>query len=98
LSYIVASIGNFREDVRFAARQRWKYLADSDNDPIYLAGRRTTWRDWERREDYYTEGSLLWLGVDAQIRRLTDGKKTLRDFARGFFAAGSKQSLTHFPI
>jgi predicted metalloprotease with PDZ domain len=70
--------------------RRWKALADSDNDPIYLAGHRITWRDWERREDYYTEGPLLWLGVDAQIRRLTDGKKTLRDFVRGFFATGPK--------
>jgi len=72
----------------FRPGRRWKSLADSDNDPIYLAGRHTTWRDWERREDYYTEGPLLWLGVNAQIRRLTDGNKTLKDFARAFFAAG----------
>lgn len=75
------------EEVSRPGRQ-WKSLADSDYDPVYLAGHHITWRDWERREDYYTEGPLLWLGVDAQIRRLTDGKKTLRDFAREFFAAG----------
>jgi predicted metalloprotease with PDZ domain len=74
----------------FRPGRQWKSLADSDNDPIYLAGRRITWRDWERREDYYTEGPLLWLGVDAQIRRVTDGKRTLRDFAHSFFAAGPK--------
>lgn len=68
--------------------RRWKSLADSDNDPIYLAGHHITWRDWERREDYYTEGPLLWLGVDAQVRTLTDGKKTLRNFVHAFFAAG----------
>jgi predicted metalloprotease with PDZ domain len=68
--------------------RQWKSLADSDYDPVYLAGHHTTWRDWERREDYYTEGPLLWLGVDAQIRRLTDGRKTLKDFGRTFFAAG----------
>lgn len=68
--------------------RRWKSLADSDYDPIYLAGRHITWRDWERREDYYTEGPLLWLGVDAQVRRLTDGKKTLSYFVHAFFAAG----------
>jgi predicted metalloprotease with PDZ domain len=66
----------------------WKSLADSDNDPVYLAGHHITWRDWERREDYYTEGPLLWLGVDAQIRRLTGGKKTLEDFASAFFTTG----------
>ena len=51
---------------------------------------RTTWRDWERREDYYAEGPLLWLGIDAQIRRMRGGNKTLRDFARSFFAAGPR--------
>jgi predicted metalloprotease with PDZ domain len=75
------------EQVSRPGRQ-WKSLADSDYDPVYLAGHHITWRDWERREDYYTEGTLLWLGVDAQIRRLTDGKKTLRDFAPRFFAGG----------
>ena len=68
--------------------RQWKSLADSDYDPVYLAGHHITWRDWERREDYYTEGPLLWLGVDAQIRRVTDGKKTLKEFGRAFFAAG----------
>lgn len=75
------------EQVSRPGRQ-WKSLADSDYDPVYLAGHPITWRDWERREDYYTEGPLLWLGVDAHIRRSTDGKKTLKDFARAFFAAG----------
>lgn len=67
--------------------RQWKSLADRDYDPVYLAGHRITWRDWEQREDYYAEGPLLWLGVDAQIRRLTDGKKSLNDFANSFFAA-----------
>jgi len=75
------------EQVSRPGRQ-WKSLADSDYDPVYLAGHHITWRDWERCEDYYTEGPLLWLSVDSQIRSLTDGKKTLRDVAREFFAAG----------
>ena len=80
------------EQVSRPGRQ-WKSLADSDYDPVYLAGHHITWRDWERREDYYTEGPLLWLGVDAQIRRSTEGKKTLKDFARAFFAAGQAPSV-----
>ena len=68
--------------------RQWKSLADSDYDPVYLAGHHITWRDWERREDYYAEGLLLWLGVDAEIRRLMGGKKTLKDFASAFFAVG----------
>jgi len=68
--------------------RQWKSLADSDYDPVYLAGHHITWRDWERREDYYTEGPLLWLGVDAQIRRLRNGKQTLKDLASAFLAVG----------
>lgn len=75
------------EQVSRPGRQ-WKSLADSDYDPVYLAGHHITWRDWERREDYYTEGPLLWLGVDAQIRRVSDGKENLKAFARAFFVPG----------
>lgn len=73
--------------------REWKSLADSDYDPVYLAGHHITWRDWERREDYYAEGPLLWMGIDARIRRLTHGKRTLRDFAYKFFTVGHKPAV-----
>jgi predicted metalloprotease with PDZ domain len=78
--------------------RRWKTLADSDYDPVYLAGHHITWRDWERREDYYAEGPLLWLGVDAKLRKLSNGKKSLKDFARVFFASGQAPSVTTYPF
>lgn len=80
------------EQVSRPGRQ-WKSLADSDYDPVYLAGHHITWRDWERREDYYEEGPILWLGVDAKIRRLSSGKKSLKDFAHAFFAPGEAASV-----
>ena len=83
------------EQVSRPGRQ-WKSLADSDCDPVYLAGHHITWRDWERREDYYAEGALLWLGVDATIRRLTDSRKSLQDFARVFFASGETPSVSTY--
>lgn len=76
--------------------RRWKTLGDSDYDPVYLAGHHITWRDWERREDYYAEGPLLWLGVDAKLRSLSNGKKSLKDFARAFFASGHAPSMTTY--
>jgi predicted metalloprotease with PDZ domain len=36
---------------------------------------------------YYDEAVLVWLEVDARIRELTNGKRTLDDFARRFFHA-----------
>lgn len=63
----------------------WKSLEDSTNDAIYMAKHRVSWRDWQRREDYYPEGVLLWLDVDARLRELSHGRHGLDDFARLFF-------------
>ena len=40
---------------------------------------------WQRSEDYYNEGMLIWLEVDATLRRLTNGQRGMDDFARAFF-------------
>jgi predicted metalloprotease with PDZ domain len=72
--------------------RRWKDLQDSTNDAIYMAKHRVAWRDWQRREDYYPEGVLLWLDVDARLRELSHGERGIDDFARIFFAKNSAQS------
>jgi predicted metalloprotease with PDZ domain len=72
----------------------WKTLQDSTNDAVYMAGHRVAWRDWQRREDYYPEGVLLWLDVDARLRELTGGRRGLDDFARRFFMAGDGPETT----
>jgi predicted metalloprotease with PDZ domain len=46
------------------------------------------WRDWQRREDYYPEGVMLWLDVDMLLRELTGDRKSMSDFAATFFGAG----------
>jgi predicted metalloprotease with PDZ domain len=72
--------------------RRWKDLQDSTNDAIYMAKHHVAWRDWQRREDYYPEGVLLWLDVDARLRELSHGKRGIDDFARVFFVKDSTQS------
>jgi predicted metalloprotease with PDZ domain len=71
----------------------WKTLADSANDASYMAGHHVAWRDWQRREDYYPEGVLLWLDVDARLRELSHGKRGLDDFARRFFSATGERGV-----
>ena len=72
----------------------WKDLQDSTNDAVYMAGHHVAWRDWQRREDYYPEGVLLWVDVDARLRELSHGKRGLDDFAQLFFdARGSDQRI-----
>ena len=64
----------------------WKPLQDTTNDPISAMRRPLPWRSWQRSEDYYSEGQLIWLDADSLIRELSHGKKSLDDFAGTFFA------------
>jgi predicted metalloprotease with PDZ domain len=75
---------------------RWKDLQDSTNDAIYMAKHHIEWPDWQRREDYYPEGVLLWLDVDARLRELSHGKRSMDDFAHVFFAKdGAQRTRTY---
>ncbi|WP_321326732.1 peptidase M61 [uncultured Parasphingorhabdus sp.] len=63
----------------------WRPLIDTSHDPIIAARRPKPWTSWQRAEDYYNEGLLIWLEADQIIRRESGGKKSLEDFARAFF-------------
>ncbi len=63
----------------------WKPLIDTTNDPITAARAPEPWRNWQRSEDYYTEGLLIWLDADTLIRERSKGKRSLDDFAHRFF-------------
>lgn len=63
----------------------WRPLEDTTNDPIIAERRPLPWRTWQRSEDYYSEGQLIWLDADTLIRERTGGKRSLDDFAKAFF-------------
>jgi predicted metalloprotease with PDZ domain len=63
----------------------WRPLIDTTHDPIIAARKPKPWSSWQRQEDYYNEGLLIWLEVDGIIRRESEGEKSLEDFARSFF-------------
>lgn len=44
---------------------------------------------WQRGYDFYSEGSLLWLAIDARLREVSGGRRTLDDFAKRFHAGAS---------
>lgn len=75
----------------------WKSLEDTTNDPVVSMRRPQPWRSWRRSEDYYSEGELVWLDADTLIRKMTDGAKSLDDFARAFFGVkdGDYSELTY---
>jgi predicted metalloprotease with PDZ domain len=63
----------------------WRPMQDTTNDPIIAQRAPQPWGTYQRSEDYYVEGALIWLDADTWIREQTDGKKSLDDFAKGFF-------------
>ena len=67
------------------AGRRWRPLEDTTDDPIIAQRRPEGWRSWQRAEDYYREGLLLWLDADSLIRERSHGQHSLDDFARAFF-------------
>jgi predicted metalloprotease with PDZ domain len=75
----------------------WRPLQDTTNDPIINERRPQPWRSWERSEDYYTEGLLIWLDADTLIREKTHGAKSMNDFAHAFFGVddGSYTTLPY---
>jgi predicted metalloprotease with PDZ domain len=67
----------------------WRDLEDTTYQPIVTARRALSWLSWERTEDYYPEGALIWLDVDTKIRELSGDKRSLDDFAHAFFGGGN---------
>ncbi|HVZ99762.1 MAG TPA: peptidase M61 [Caulobacterales bacterium] len=69
----------------------WRPLVDTTNDPIISPRAPQAWRSWQRSEDYYSEGQLIWLEADTLIRERTNNRKSLDDFARAFFGVNDGQ-------
>lgn len=69
--------------------RQWRPLSDDVNYPAFMLRQGVPWHDWQRRKDYYLEGVMLWLNVDAILRERSDGRRSIDDFARTFFAGAS---------
>lgn len=64
----------------------WRSLDDTTNQPIISAhfSAPEFWPSWQRSFDYYPESDLVWLDADTKIRELSNGQKSLDDFAKLF--------------
>src|SRR5438270_1384741 len=79
----------FRENLAYTAAmldhragRTWRPLQDTATSVQSLFAAATEWSNWRRTADYYPEGYLLWLDVDALIRQKTNGQKSINDFCR----------------
>jgi predicted metalloprotease with PDZ domain len=75
----------------------WRPLQDTTDQPIIQYGMPLAWRSWQRAQDYYDVGALIWLDVDTLIRERSNGQRSLDDFAKQFFGVndGSYGELTY---
>jgi predicted metalloprotease with PDZ domain len=67
----------------------WRDLQDTATAAQLLYEARGDWGWWRRSVDFYPEGDLIWLEVDAIIRETTAGAKSLDDFCKLFLGGPS---------
>ncbi len=74
--------------------RQWRNLADTQYQGIIeFSNAPLAYEDWQRSYDFYSEGALLWLAVDARLWALGVARG-LDDFARAFFADTPTQGPT----
>ncbi|RXS94643.1 M61 family peptidase [Silvibacterium dinghuense] len=74
--------------------RKWRPLVDTTNQPTVSQRSPVSWVSWQRPEDYYTEGLLIWLDADTKIRELSNGQKSLDDFAKLFYGVDNGSYVT----
>ena len=90
-----------RESLAYVAGQAanrpgrdWRPLQDTADFASVLYDANLDWSNWRRGTDFYQAGELLWLDVDATLRRLTNDQKSMNDFCRIFYGgSGDRPAL-----
>ena len=77
------------DDMQQRRGRMWRPLVDTTVAASILYSARPDWRAWRRGVDFYEEGTLLWLEVDATIREKTKNARSLDDFCRRFHGGKS---------
>jgi predicted metalloprotease with PDZ domain len=68
------------------AGRRWRSLQNTANAAQILYFSPQDWASYRRSVDFYPESVLIWLDVDATIRKLTKDRKSMDDFCHAFYA------------
>ncbi len=83
--HILDTIAGYAASKDLQPGRAWRPLVDTTYDPIIQNRSPQPWGSYQRNEDYYVEGLLIWLEADAIIRRGTGNRRGMDDFARAFF-------------
>jgi predicted metalloprotease with PDZ domain len=68
---------------------RWRPMGDTATAAQALYGAPDAWQSSRRSVDYYDASIFLWLDVDAELRARSQGRLTLDDYVRRFYAGAS---------
>jgi predicted metalloprotease with PDZ domain len=68
------------------AGRRWRSLQNTANAAQILYFTVPQWTSYRRSVDFYPESVMIWLDVDATIRRLTNDRRSIDDFCHIFYA------------
>ncbi len=90
-----AIFARFADDFEASPGRTWRPLVDTTNQPTVSQRRPVSFVSWQLRENYYTEGALIWLDADTKIRELTGGQKSLDDFAKAFLGVYNGSFVTY---
>ena len=66
--------------------RHWRSLQNTANAAQILYFSVPEWQSYRRGTDFYSESVLIWLEVDATIRKLTNNRKSMDDFCQIFYA------------
>lgn len=86
-------------ELRNAAHQQnrqWRPLVDTAAASHILRDRSSTWPLLRGSQDYYMEGMLFWLEVDAILRHESKQKHSVDDFCLQFFAAAEPTATSQY--
>lgn len=72
----------------YKSGREWRPTEDTAIAASILRDGDPAWSNWRRGQDYYQEGELFWLDADTTIRKLTNNKKSLKDFEHIFLGKG----------
>jgi len=68
---------------------RWRPLLDTAVDAQQLYYAPAAWRSSRRDTDFYDASIFLWLDVDAELRARSQGKASIDDYVRRFYAGAT---------
>ena len=68
---------------------RWRPMGDTATAAQALYGAPSAWQSSRRSVDYYEASIFLWLDVDGELRARSNGRLTLDDYVRRFYAGAA---------